>query len=477
MVSVPASRPANRLIAGEEKRLQRTLARTGLWLRDHQRAIRAIQWVIIGAYAGLLIIPLMTPMPDRLSHIWSNAVLFAQFMFWGIWWPFVLVSMVLMGRTWCGVFCPEGALAEAASRHGYGRATPRWIKWKGWPFVAFACTTIYGQMVSVYQYPKPVIIVLGGSTLAAMAVGFLYGREKRVWCRYLCPVSGVFAVLAKLAPVYYRVDRETWNDWERKPGTPMPHVNCAPLVPIKTMRGASACHMCGRCAGFKDAIQLSGRSPSYEVVEVAGDAPKPWESLLIIFGMMGIAAGAFQWASSPIYVDVKQWLAEWLVEHGGIAMIQPQLPWWVLTNYPDLNDMMTPLDGGLMIAYILAVACITSIAVGGLVAIANWALGGWKSARFHHLVQCLIPMAGCGVFLGLSATTVTLLKAEDVPLAFVSDLRILLLLGAVVWSAWLLWSVTRRYTSSVARRLVATAMGALATGVAAFNWVLLFWIW
>ncbi len=193
--------------------------------------------------------------------------------------------------------------------------------------------------------------------------------------------------------------------------------------------------------------------------------------------MMGIAAGAFQWASSPIYVDVKQWLAEWLVEHGGIAMIQPQLPWWVLTNYPDLNDMMTPLDGGLMIAYILAVACITSIAVGGLVAIANWALGGWKAARFHHLVQCLIPMAGCGVFLGLSATTVTLLKAEDVPLAFVSDLRILLLLGAVVWSAWLLWSVARRYTSSMARRLVATAMGALATGVAAFNLVLLFWIW
>lgn len=145
MVSVPASRPANRLIAGEEKRLQRALARTGLWLRDHQRAIRAIQWVIIGAYAGLLIIPLMTPMPDRLSHIWSNAVLFAQFMFWGIWWPFVLVSMVLMGRTWCGVFCPEGALAEAASRHGYGRATPRWIKWKGWPFVALPAPRSMGR--------------------------------------------------------------------------------------------------------------------------------------------------------------------------------------------------------------------------------------------------------------------------------------------------------------------------------------------
>ncbi len=157
--------------------------------------------------------------------------------------------------------------------------------------------------------------------------------------------------------------------------------------------------MCGAMREVsEDAIQLSGRSPSYEVVEVAGDAPKPWESLLIIFGMMGIAAGAFQWASAlSMSMSSNGWPNGWW-STAASPWIQPQLPWWVLTNYPDLNDMMTPLDGGLMIAYILAVACITSIAVGGLVAIANWALGGWKAARFHHLVQCLIPMAGCGCF-------------------------------------------------------------------------------
>jgi polyferredoxin len=100
------------------------VARIGEWLREHQQAIRRLQWAVVVFYVLLLVVPALVPMPDRQSHIWSNVVLFAQFVFWGIWWPFVLLSMVLVGRSWCGLFCPEGALAEAASRFGLGRATP-----------------------------------------------------------------------------------------------------------------------------------------------------------------------------------------------------------------------------------------------------------------------------------------------------------------------------------------------------------------
>ncbi len=451
--------------------------RAGIWLRDNQRAIRAVQWIVILSYAALLILPLFAPMPTRLSHIWSNAVLLAQFAFWGLWWPFVLVSMVLVGRSWCGIFCPEGALAEIASEHGRGHSTPRWMKWKGWPFTAFACTTIYGQMVSVYQYPMPVVIVLGGSTLAAMVVGFFYGRDKRVWCRYLCPVNGVFGLLSKLAPVHYRVDASAWGAWRRNGNRRPAPINCAPLVPIKTMRGASACHMCGRCAGFKDAVALELRSPSHEIVDVAAEETSAWETLLIVFGLMGLAAGAFQWASSPIYVAIKQQIAEWLVDHGATVLIEPRLPWWILTNYPDQNDMMTPLDGALMIAYVLGTAVVTGLAVCMGLALAAQALGRFDWRRFHHLAQGLIPIAGCGVFLGLSAITVTMLKAEGLPLSFASSLRLALLAGASMWSLWLLWSIAGRYTQSTVRRVVGVSAGAFSVAVGVSNWVLLFWVW
>lgn len=276
--------------------VDRMLRQIGDWLMRNQRTIRIGQWAVVGFYVALVVVPAFLPLPQRTEHIWSNVTLFAQFAFWGIWWPFVLVSMTLVGRMWCGLLCPEGALSEVASSRGKGYTIPRWVKWNGWPFVAFAATTIYGQMLSVYQYPKPALVILGGSTLGAIAIGYLYGRSKRVWCRYLCPVTGVFGLLSKLAPLHFHVDRTAWDLWRKPRGALVTSVNCAPLVPIRNMQGGSMCHMCGRCSDFRGAVALARRSPNHEIVHVAGGEPKPVETLLIVFGLLGLAAGAFHWS-------------------------------------------------------------------------------------------------------------------------------------------------------------------------------------
>jgi polyferredoxin len=450
-------------------RPQLLLRRVGEGMARHRRVIQGIQWTVVVFYAALITVPAFFPLPDERAHMWDNLTRLAQFVFWGVWWPFVIVSMMAFGRVWCGVFCPEGALSEFASRRGLGRAIPRWMRWEGWPFVAFASTTIYGQLVSVYEYPKPVLLILGGSTLVAVAIGLIYGRGTRAWCRHLCPANGVFRLLARLAPVHFRTDEEAWRRSDPRTRA----IECAPLVDMRHLRSAAPCHSCGRCAGHRGAISLTARSPNAEILSQS-DAPR-WEALLLVFGILGLATGAFQWSASPWFVAIKQAAATWLVERDSFALLQDNAPWWLLTHYPQVNDAFTWLDGLAILFYIGTY----SAAIGGFILTMLWLaqriIG--QAGLMWRLAYCLIPLGGISLFLGLSMLTLTQLAAEGVSLPWVPAARAALLALAVGWSGWLAAQILVTQRVSIMRRtgaLLAMLMGALCV---VLLWVMQFHVW
>jgi polyferredoxin len=447
------------------------LQRFGELMAVRRRVILGIQWTVVGGYVFLVAVPAFLPLPPEHAHLWNNLTRFAQFAFWGIWWPFVILSMPLLGRVWCGVFCPEGALTEAASRIGLGRKIPRWMRWPGWPFVAFTGTTIYGQLVSVYEYPKPALLILGGSTIAAVAVGLVYGREKRVWCRYLCPVNGVFRLLARLAPLHFRTDAAAW----RRAPAHAPAPNCAPLLDMRHLKSAAPCHACGRCAGYRGAITLAPRSPNTEILALqAGDASR-WEALLLIFGVFGVAIGAFQWTASPWFVALKQALASWLIDHNAMALLQDNAPWWLLTHYPEINDVFSWLDGLCILFYIAA----SSLAIGGaILAALHTAQAVVRAERLAwHLAYCLIPLAAVSVFLGLSMLTLSQLAGEDLTLAWLPWARAALLAAGVGWSGWLTWRALAAPDTAPVRRVGAFVAVMAAAAVVVTAWVVQFYVW
>lgn len=461
------------------------LARVGNWMKAHQSLIIGIQWCIILLYLALILIPIFLPLPNDQSRILNHFTVFTQFVFWGIWWPFVLVSMILFGRLWCGVLCPEGALSEWAAKHGRGKAIPRWVRWGGWPFVAFVLTTVYGQMISVYQYPKAVLLILGGSTVAAMGVGFLYAKNKRAWCKYLCPVNGVFALLSKLAPIYFKVDQEKWQQFDAKSqitiqttNTSQHMVNCAPLQPLAKMTGGSGCHMCGRCSDYRHAITLTARPFGEEAICSKGSALNMWQTALLIIGLLGVAIGAFHWTVSPLFVMSKQWLAEWLVQHEVWWMLDDQhVPWWILTHYPELNDSLTWLDGLTLIFYIGATALVMSLVLFLCLILAIRCAGKWQMSRLHHLAHALIPMAGTGVFLGLSATTLNLIKAEGLPTYWANPARLALLIGASIWSFYLAYRIIKTWQISTVRGSCSFLFIVVAILWIDSSWGWMFWWW
>ncbi len=458
--------------------LNQGLAQFGHAMRRHARLIQAVQWCILFVYLLLLIIPVMLDVPPEQASILTHLSLFAQFVFWGLWWPFVMLSVMAMGRLWCGVFCPEGMLTELASKHGKARAIPKFLRWGGWPTLAFISTTVYGQLISVYDYPKAALLILGGSTLVAVLVGYLYGREKRVWCRYLCPASGVFALLARLSPLHFAANEQAWRSYRGA----NERINCAPLLDLRHMSASSQCHMCGRCSGHRQAIRLQLRVPGQEVLHRAGPKTSRWDAALLLFGVMGLAMGAFQWTASPWFVWLKTKLAEHLIAGEHFALFDDQIPWWILTHSPATGDVFSYLDGVCILLYL----GLASGLIGGLsVALQKLATRCLQTPQgelplpWQDLCMALIPMGGIGLFLGLSMMSLSHLRAEGVIFSWVAQARAGMLLIAVLWSCTLAWKLIRTRAASVAlgRQMLAMSLFSLNLGLVLSCWLVQFFVW
>ncbi|WP_018608703.1 4Fe-4S binding protein [Uliginosibacterium gangwonense] len=461
--------------------LPRLVERAGLWMAANRGWITALQWCVVVIYFALLIIPACLPLPDGARHMTDSLTLIAQFVFWGIWWPGVILATMSVGRLWCGTLCPEGALTEWTSRFGRGLPVPRWLKWSGWPTVAFITTTLYGQLISVYEYPLPALLILGGSTAAAIVVGSIYGRGKRVWCRHLCPASGVFHLMSRMAPLYFKVDRSAWDNWlpVHIAGTRdlmLKPVDCAPLVDVRRMTSSGPCHACGRCAGHRDAVRLALRAPSAEILSATPASVTREEVLTLCLGLLGVATGAFHWSMSPWFVMAKQWAAQWLIEREWWWALSNDIPWFVLTHFPENNDVFSWLDGFMILAYIGA----TTVVVGGgtlaTSAVAAWLSDG-RPGRWKVQAITLLPLGGVSVIVGLSMTTVTLLRGEGFQLSWISVSRVVLLGGAGLWAASLALRQIRRGSAASWRRWLAAPFALAAPALVCSAWYIAFRVW
>ncbi len=103
-------------------------------------------------------------------------------------------------------------------------------------------------------------------------------------------------------------------------------MDCAPLVDLRHLKSAASCHACGRCSGHRGAIRLAARSSNREILAARAGEVSNGEALLLLFGLLGIALGAFHWSASPWLVAAKQRIAGWLIERDSFWLLKDNAP-------------------------------------------------------------------------------------------------------------------------------------------------------
>jgi polyferredoxin len=378
-------------------------------LQRRQNVVRRMQWAVVVFYGVLMLGPVLALLLHSGDDLFASLARFTEALFWGLWWPAVILSMMLFGQVWCGLLCPDGMLSETASRHGRAAKPPPWLRRDGLALALFVIVTFATDATDAHRSHWGTLLSVGVLSLAAIATGLVYGRGKRIWCRYLCPASSIFSLLARCAVLHFQVDRQKWDAAPRPAPKP---VDCPLLLDVRRLISNEKCNMCARCSGHRGAVSLALRAPGGEIAALADGEVRGWEAAGICYVLIGLGYGG-------------------AIGHGD---------WRLIAGLT--------LGTGTFAALMLAIAALGRVALG------------------VRLAYGLIPLAGLGLFLGAIEHALALLATEGLRAEpFVPWLRAGTLTVGALWSGWLVLRLTADLTPL--RRATAGAVGALTIGALA----------
>jgi transcriptional regulator with AAA-type ATPase domain len=130
--------------------------------------------------------------------------------FWAWWWPGYLFFFAFVGRFWCAV-CPFMITAEWLRRLSLWLFPRQQLSWNTKWLNRWGAWILFAGFVAIYLWEKlwdlPHHAYLSAWLLLVITAGaviFSQIYERRLWCRYLCPIGGMNGMFAKLSMVELR---------------------------------------------------------------------------------------------------------------------------------------------------------------------------------------------------------------------------------------------------------------------------------
>ncbi|MFM2476329.1 4Fe-4S binding protein [Celerinatantimonas sp. MCCC 1A17872] len=379
------------------------------------RYTRYFQLAMLVALAALLIVPLFFAAPKfAWQKPWNNAQLFSEWVLWAIWYPGTLLSVLLVGRLWCGLFCPLGATSEWVSHIGAHVRLPRWVKHPMTTACSFLIVTTWAQTLDVRDDLHAALLLFGIIFAFAIGCGLLFGSKKgqgrRVWCRHLCPIGSVLGVFSRLGKLNIFAKQPTGEpEGYRDDGL------CPTSIELRSKQSSRHCIKCMHCVKpqSRGGMAIEVRPIGSEVANIEQHAPC-FSELWFIWLAPGLAVAGFVWPSSPWFVTWRQTLGHWALEHHWFWLLAKG-PGWLMNQSVALGQHYLWLDFVAISLFMFAAAIVFALLLLGCSYLGAKALEhtvqGTLIERVSLFGYQLAPLAMLGILLGLGATLFGSLKS------------------------------------------------------------------
>jgi hypothetical protein len=167
---------------------------------------------------------------------------------WTIWWAGIIFTFILVGRLWC-LMCPIGAVNEWSSR--LAQPTRKWPNPLRNLWIAngtFILLTWADVQLGVVRDPRVTAWIILLLLVSAVLTGLFF--QRRTFCRYLCPITGLIGIYSLVAPVELRAKRcETCHSHKEKEcfGGGPANVGCPMFERVWEMDSNAYCNLCFEC--------------------------------------------------------------------------------------------------------------------------------------------------------------------------------------------------------------------------------------
>jgi len=213
---------------------------------------------------------------------------------WVIWWSLLVISIALAGRIWCLV-CPFGVVGDWAQRRTFYKKVDDTISLnRKWPVKNLAIAAIFFLIITWADFQFNLVnsplntayfIVILLSVIVITSIIF----ERRSFCRYACPITGLIGLYSMFAPFELRTKNiETCRLCKEKycvSGSEKGYA-CPVFEYPGTMERNSNCVLCTECIKtcYRDNISFNLRNFAADLVNPA----KRMDEALFVLILLGI---------------------------------------------------------------------------------------------------------------------------------------------------------------------------------------------
>jgi polyferredoxin len=117
----------------------------------------------------------------------------ANLIVWGVWWPFLILSIFFSARSWCG-YCPLPAVSDGLNfyRRKFAAVPSVIVKYGVWIGIAgFALILLAEHAAHMFTAARATGVLLLTILGSATVTNYFFG--KRSWCKHICPLGKMLA--------------------------------------------------------------------------------------------------------------------------------------------------------------------------------------------------------------------------------------------------------------------------------------------